>query len=285
MKIAIVTDIHHGPASHTKLAGWDALAVLDDFVAFATEQGADLILDLGDHISDTDLEQDRRVAAEVAACLAKFPGPRVHLLGNHDVEQLSIADNEAIFGQSMASRVVDLGGIRLIAWQPDVTMTRGTGFAPTGSHLDWLVAALEADERPAIIATHLPFSGNAQIGNHYFEHNAEFSRHPDHAEVRAAVERTGRAALWLSGHVHWTTIATVQGIVHVSLHSLSERFTTFPLPACAFALLDIADGTLTLDVRGNEPLFVRLPFRASSERRWLLPMGPFWPTEPTQPSA
>jgi hypothetical protein len=60
MKIAIITDIHHGPQSHTKEPGWDALQVMRDCIWHAGEQGADLILDLGDRISDTNRGQTGR---------------------------------------------------------------------------------------------------------------------------------------------------------------------------------------------------------------------------------
>ena len=231
MKIAIITDIHHGPQSHNKKPGWDGLPVLERFLDRAQAEKVDLVLDLGDHISDTDHENDYRVASEVAAVFAGYDGQRVHLMGNHDAANLSTADNEAIFGQSMQSRVVDLGETRLLVWQPGVQLSRETGFQPAAPGLGWLVDALMEDERPAIIATHVPLSGHSQIGNYYFQRSPLHSTYPDHALVREAVEATGRAALWLSGHVHWNTVTNVQGVQHVTVQSMSERFTTMPEPA------------------------------------------------------
>ena len=275
MKIAIVTDIHHGPQSHTKANDWNGLPVLERFVAHAEETGADLLLDMGDHISDTNHDADVTAASEVAAVLRTFSGKRVHILGNHDVNNLSIAENEAIFGQSMASSVTDLGDIRLIAWQPGVKITMGVGFPSASDHLAWLVDALNADERPAIIATHVPLSGHSQIGNYYFQRNPQYSTYPDHTAVREAVEATGRAAMWLSGHVHWNTVTNVANVQHITVQSLSERFTTMPMTAAAYADLEIKNGQFTLDVHGNDPFHARLPFRASGERPWVKPMQPF----------
>ncbi|AKR55049.1 hypothetical protein XM25_04340 [Devosia sp. H5989] len=275
MKIAIVTDIHHGPQSHTKAADWNGLPVLERFVDHANAVGADLLLDLGDHISDTDHETDMRSAGEVATALARFNGPRAHVLGNHDVVNLSVADNEAIFGQSMASSVIDLGDMRLILWQPGVKIEMGVGFPLTAAGLPWLVDALNADERPAIIATHVPLSGHSQIGNYYFQRNPHYSTYPDHSAVREAVEATGRAAAWLSGHVHWNTITNVANVQHVTIQSLSERFTTMPQTAAAYAILTIENGTMEVEVFGNDPFFARVPFRRSGEQRWVSPLRPF----------
>lgn len=275
MKIAIITDIHHGPKSHTKETGWGGIATMEAFVEHANAVGADLLLDLGDHISDTEHATDVRAATEVADVLAQFKGPRYHVLGNHDVVNLSVADNEAIFGQSMQSQVVDLGAARLILWQPGVKALLPEGFSNASDNLSWLVETLKADSKPAIIASHVPLSGHSQIGNFYFEHNPQYSTYPDHADIRAAVEETGNAALWLAGHVHWNTVTTVAGVQHITIQSMAERFTTAPATANAFAILDIDNGEAALTVHGNDPFHARVPFRRSGDQRWLAPLPPF----------
>ena len=109
----------------------------------------------------------------------------------------------------------------------------------------------------------------------YFERNPQYSTYPDHAAVRAAVEATGRAAAWLSGHVHWNTVTNVANVQHITIQSLSERFTTMPQTAAAYAILTIEDGSLSVEVFGNDPFFARVPFRKSGDQRWVAPLRPF----------
>ena len=270
-KIAIITDIHHGPASHTKAADWQGLPVLRQFIDHAIADEADLVLDLGDHISDTTFENDLRFAQEVAAEFKRFPGPVHHLLGNHDVVNLSIADNETIFG-ALSSRVVDLGATRLILWQPGVQFSEETGFRPTGEALDWLTQTLMDDKRPAIIATHVPVSGQSQIGSYYFENRPHLATYPDHHDIREQVELTGRAALWLSGHVHRNTVTSIRGIQHVTIQSMSERSTTMPDAACAYADVQITGTSVSILVHGADPFQAKLPFLPSGSRTWLQAM-------------
>ncbi|WMT90448.1 metallophosphoesterase [Pelagibacterium sp. H642] len=270
MKIAVVTDIHHGPQSHNKLEGWNGLPVLERFLTWAEGIEADLVLDLGDHISDVDRDADVRHMREVAKVFASTRLPRMHVLGNHDVVNLAQAESEDIFEYSMASRITTLADVRIIAWQPDVHITRGVGFCATGEHLDWLIATLEADERPALVATHVPVSGHAQTGNYYFETRPEYSTYPDHARVRQAVEGTGKVAAWFSGHVHWNTISTINGLRHVTIQSMSERFTSMPDHAEAYGLIEIAEGALSTTVYGNDPFHVQVPFRPSGQSGWLV---------------
>lgn len=272
LKIAVITDIHHGPTSHTKAVGWQGLPVVERFVDHALATKADLILDLGDHISDVDRDQDRKHMAEVASVFSRFDGPRFHLLGNHDVVNLSVEDNEEIFGMSFACREVDLGDFRLITWQPGVAFSEKSGFAPTGAHLEWLVDTLSAGAAPAIIATHVPVSGQSQVGNYYFENRPHLATYPDHKTIREAVERTGKAALWLSGHIHRNTITAIRGIQHVTIQSMSEHATTLPDAAEAYADVEVGSHETFIRISGRDSFEVRVPTSASASRLHLPPM-------------
>lgn len=268
MKLAIITDIHHAPASS---GGIDIRPVVESFVAAAISERADVLVDLGDRHDDFDRETDLHLARELAEIFARFPRPRLHLRGNHDVVNLTDDDHEVLLGRRPGGAVLDLGVCRLVVWEPSVTFNRQVGFPPAAGDLPWLLDTLNADERPAIIATHIPLSGASMAGNYYFENNAGFATYPDHAEIRDAVEATGRAAMWLSGHVHWNSLATVGNLRHVTIQSTSETYTTAPDAACSWAILEVDHGSATLTVHGKDPLYVRIPFARSGDRPWPTP--------------
>jgi 3',5'-cyclic-AMP phosphodiesterase len=268
LKIALIADIHHALAGD---GDFDVRSVVEAFVARAVETEADALIDLGDRIDDCDAVTDFARTAELAEIFARFPGPRVHLKGNHDVVNLDSGGHERIFGRRPNNEVIDLGDLRVIGWQPSVRLDRRTGFPPAAGELDWLLAALSSDDRPAIIATHIPVSGASMTGNYYFENNPDFATYPDHAEIRRAVEQTGRAALWISGHVHWNSFATVGNIRHLTIQSASETFTTNSEPAGAFADLTITGAIARLEVFGHDPLTIEMPFEVSAARRWPQP--------------
>ncbi len=268
MKIAIITDIHFAGA---RAGTFDVLPVVEDFVGMATRLNADLMLDLGDRIDDVDSATDLSNAAELGRIFERFPGPRVHLLGNHDVVNLTAEDHRKLFGQLPGHRTIDLGAFRLLAWEPSVLLDRRQGFPAAGAELDWLTKALESDDRPAIVASHIPISGAAMTGNYYFENNADLATYPDHSDIRRTVEQAGRAALWLSGHVHWNSISNAANLRHITIQSASETFTTMPDPTCAYALLEINDATARLQVFGHDPMTLEMPFVASGNRPWPQP--------------
>ena len=277
MRISIITDIHHGPTSRTcpdvKDPDWPILERIRSFVARAERERSDLILDLGDRICDVDRETDLESAAKVFAAFRGFSGPVVHVLGNHDVINLTRDDHARLSGGRFDNRVVDFPEARLIPWQVDVLLDREADrFPPVAEQLEWLLDTLVSDERPAIIATHVSFSGRTQDGNYYHHHKPAYASHPDHAAVRTAVEATGRAALWLSGHSHWNAVTNIGNLVHLTLQSFSERFTTYPLTAGTHADLCIERDRFSLEVHGNDPMYLRMPFRRSGDRPWLAPI-------------
>lgn len=112
LTLAIITDIHHGPDRGTKL-GTTALPLLAKFRDFVADLRPACTVEMGDRISDVDEATDRKLVAEVATALAKFPGPIHHILGNHDVAKLSVEDNEALMQRSFASSSTDINGYHL----------------------------------------------------------------------------------------------------------------------------------------------------------------------------
>jgi 3',5'-cyclic-AMP phosphodiesterase len=272
LKIAVITDIHHGPISHTKAEGWQGLPVIERFVEHAVSSKADLMLDLGDHISDVNRDLDGKHMAEVVSILSRYDGPRYHLLGNHDVVNLSVEENEEIFGMSLASREVDLGDHRLILWQPGVKFSEETGFSPTGIHLEWLTDTLSSGHNPAIVATHVPVSGLSQVGNYYFENRPHLATYPDHKVIREAAEATGKVCLWLSGHIHRNTITAVRGIQYATIQSMSEHATTLPKAAESFADVEVGRSETHIRVYGRDSFEVRVPTTPSANRPHLAPM-------------
>lgn len=272
LRLALIADIHHGENSFTKMGG-HALPLMAEFRRFAADSSPDAVIDLGDRISDRDHATDLRLEREVADAFAAIAVPRFHLCGNHDRDHLSVAENEAILGQPLGHRIVDLGGWRLVLWSADARIHRPGGFMLQEADLLWLSAVVAAADRPLAVMSHVPVSGHAQTGNYYFERNPEFSTYPGAERVRAVLREARVPVVCLSGHVHWNTLTTVDGIPHLTLQSLTESFTTMPEPAAAWGLLEL-DDMISWRVFGKDPFSARIE-AAQTMRRWMTPLQPF----------
>jgi 3',5'-cyclic-AMP phosphodiesterase len=266
LTLAIITDIHHGPDRGTKM-GTTALPLLEKFRDFVTDLRPACTVDMGDRISDINESTDRKLTTEVAASLAKIPGQKYYILGNHDVAKLSMRDNEELMQHSFASSSIDMNGVHLIFWNANDKLDFHKGFSLEDGDLAWLRADLAATELLSIIFTHVPLDNGSMKGNFYFEkrapHRAAYPEEQGEA-IRDVIERSGKVILCLNGHTHWNAYHTIDGTHYITIPSLTESCTSWPHPNETFASLRIRK-TIDIEVFGRTPLFYRLPIRIKGE--------------------
>lgn len=272
LRLAIVTDIHHGPTRYTKL-GALALPMLE---AFRTEVSAgdfDMVVDLGDRITNVDHDADLALMQEVETAFAPIEKPRAHLLGNHDLHYLSLTENEAIQGRSLASHSIDLKDRHLVFWQLDLSGNFTDNPLPSPSDSDWLHEDLAATTLPAIVFTHVPLNGSTMSGNFYFQNNAPSATLQHAAEARQIIEAAGNVVLCIAGHVHWNDNSTIDGIRYLTLQSLTESYTTQGEASGAWAEIEIADQGVNWRAHGNDPMTYEAPLRGRN-MHWVPPLPP-----------
>ena len=273
LKLAIVTDIHHGADTGTK-RGSAALPLLRRFIDFADNWAPDAVLDLGDRISDVDPATDRALMAEVAAEFRAVRQPLHHLLGNHDVAFLSHDENAAALGTDVGHRSLVLNGWRLVFWQADTFLHRPQGFQLRRSDLDWLQAELAASAEPVLLFSHVPLGGGSMTGNHYFQENPQYGGYlHDGAAIRRVIADSGKVRLCAAGHVHWNALHMVDGIPFLSIQSLTETCTTGE-PAAAWATLEVSGSEVRWRSFGLDGLGMTLPLPADGAR-WAGILEPF----------
>lgn len=273
LRLAIVADIHHGRTFTTK-RGDRALSLLGEFAHFVRDQRVSHVLELGDRISDESRDRDLALQAEVADALRSLPVPIWHLNGNHDLEHLEVADTERLLGQSLRHETHDLEGWRLVLWRADTRIRRNgssPGFVLAEADLLWLTQTMQGADRPCLVVMHVPVSGQAQTGNYYFQNNPESASLPFAERVRNALALARVPVVCLAGHVHWNSITTVDGIVHLTQQSLTESFTTGGEPAAAMGVVELGE-TVRWEVVGEDPF--ACTFRPSA-RRWVPPLPAF----------
>lgn len=273
VRIALVTDIHHGAPSHTK-RGDTAASLMGEFARYVRDSGATHVLDLGDRISDIDHETDLRLEREVAEMFREVSSPVWHINGNHDRDHLSVAENEEILEQALEHETLDLEGWRIILWRADSRIHRDThqGFQLPESDLVWLAGQMQKADRPVLLVSHVPVSGHSQVGNYYFDRNEGHSTYPQAGRVRSVLAMARVPVVCIAGHVHWNTVTTVNGITHLTQQSLTESFTTAGDPAGAMGMLELGEGTLSWRVEGADPFAFSM---RPDARRWTPVLPPF----------
>jgi predicted phosphodiesterase len=273
VKLAVVADIHHGRDTLTK-SGGAALPLLQRFVDSAAHAGADAIIDLGDRISDVDRTSDIELARAVGDAFRRTNRPRYHVNGNHDRQFMTAADNEMALAASTGTRVAEAGGVRLVFWQPDVTLSEERPLRLEPGDLDALRDTLHASPQRTLLFSHVPLSGHAMTGNFWFEANPEYASYAETPDIRAVLAQAPCPIVAFAGHVHWNTLTTVDGTPHITCQSLTERATTGGAPAGAMGLVEIEGESLKWKVAGNDPIELVLRF-PHEKPRWVRPLPAF----------
>lgn len=250
LRLVIVTDVHNGPDTGN-VRGPEAVALLEKFVQEAAALGPDLMIDLGDRITDQTPELDRENFLAVRDVLARFSCRREHLLGNHDV--IPRAEQERELGANLGSHALEMGGWNLVFVD---SYDGTTGGRITGETLDFLERNLATTSLPTVIFSHQPLHGQPMTGNQYFESDfAAFACPVDNAHARAIIERFGLVRLCVSGHAHWNDVRHVNGVTYLTLQSLTESWATAGLAAGAWTWLELED-VIHVSVHGRAPLLL-----------------------------
>jgi predicted phosphodiesterase len=260
LRIALVSDIHYGKPFQGK-AGDQALELLDRFVGFAQETQPDLVIDLGDRINDQSPEEDLKLLEAVAERFHRLDIPRHHLLGNHDVANLSVLDNEQILGASLRNHSLDVAGWHLVFWYGNPKL-RPQGFRFEGSELEWLRVDLEATQLPTVIFSHLPLVPSSMVGNWYFEERfARYATYQNWMEVRQVIAGSAKVKLAIAGHVHWNSLQIAEQVIYLTQQSLTETFITSPKASECWGSLDLYPEGFALEVVGNDWIRLGMPFQ------------------------
>ncbi len=264
LRLAIITDIHHGRNDETK-HGEKALDLLSAVLAQMQEYKPDLVVDLGDRITDEDAGTDRRLSREVAERFERVEVPRVHLIGNHDVEFLPRTFHESLLGTPVSHHSVHRNGWHLIFWHGTPHYRKGNlNIAP--DDLAWLENAISEASYPAVVFTHVPVDGGSTVGNYYFEDRPEGrAEYYNGAEARALITGSDSVVLTVSGHTHWNKLTTIDGVHFVSLQSLTEGYNSSSKPAGAWMTLELGK-RIRVNVHGNDPLALELTPRTRGFR-------------------
>lgn len=262
LSIALLADIHHGPDYGTK-KGTKALSLLERFNSFVDGLTPDVTVELGDRITDVDETTDRKNAKEISAALRRIKGDVYHLLGNHDIDNLSFDENQQLLQRPLHSRSLDKNGFHLVFWNAQLKTDRKKGFSLSQDDLDWLRADLAVTKLPTVIFSHVPLDNGSMKGNYYFEkrypHLACYTE--DQGEIiRDVVERSEKVILCINGHTHWNAHHCIDGIHYVTIPSLTEIFTTWPEPNEAYARLCL-DAAIDIEIHGRTPMTYCLPIK------------------------
>lgn len=280
LRLALVTDIHHGSNYGTKL-GASALSLIERFREWCATESPDGVVEMGDRINNVSAELDARHTAEIGAAFARFASPVTHLIGNHDCHALTVAEAEQALGSPLRSQSRDQGGFHLVFWNANVEKGPERMYQIAPADLEWLACDLAATGLPTVVFSHIPLDSGSMAGNLYFEQNPTGrGGYANAAAAREVIESRGHVVLCIAGHTHWNAFAQIDGIPYLTVPSLTEGFMSWPAPACAWAECTLGSD-IHVRIHGEAPLEYRLPMRRRGAH-WVSHDKPYAPKPPAR---
>ena len=253
LRFGLLTDPHYGNAApkETRYFGESLGKVREAVEQFRTAR-VRFLAELGDLLKDTESDEpEERTLANLAAIereIQRFDGATYHVLGNHDMDNLSkaqvlarITNTGIAAGRSYYA--FSCGGVRFAV--TDANYLRDGRSYDHGNYdwreynlppveLDWLHLELQAATEPVIILGHQPFDGD---GDAHFDNRAE---------VRGLFEGSGKVLAVFQGHHHPGGYSFINGIHYYTLKAVVEG--SGP-ENNAYAVVDVHPG-LNLTVTG-----------------------------------
>jgi len=260
LRLGVVTDVHvhdtNSPNQHAVMTNYAER--LDAFVAAMIAWPADAVFELGDLVNGAfvmgaPVGDTARIAGlldTAVESLARFPGPKYFVLGNHDVYNLSKTEFLETVDAPSTTSSFDLAGYHMVLldaqfnkagqdYENITWMVQGTVPA---AELEWLRTDLAATTLPTVVFIHQPLDVE-------FELEAGGPPVSNHAEVQAVLAQSGHVIAVFQGHSHVSRATVQDGIHYITFAAMVDHDVPTP-PSWAAVTLDADARTVQIDGAG-----------------------------------
>ncbi len=256
MKVIVFADLHYFGGdlataifnTRKKLVRF-ALPLFDALCERADECGADVCVNLGDSIQDSqDRDTDLSALDFIFRKIDNMPLPCYSILGNHDLKMMQTREEvEKVMGYESSTYSVDVGGYHFVFLTTEVRAELGTlrgGCYKTQSmsekELEWFRCDLEKNKLPAIIFTHFPLAEDESVDD-------ECMFMKNRADVKEIIKKDKNVLAVFSGHQHTTKLIEEDGVKYYLLGSLIALDEATGAPDGVYFELTLDEKKLTVD--------------------------------------
>ena len=265
MKIAILTEIHHGAARlykgiQRKLTQI-SLENTSDFVRTVSQSTEFTFgVHLGDIIEDLDVDSDRKNLKEALNIFNSCNKQIFHLIGNHDVKILPISEvlNEFGYVYPYYSRTQNEYHFIFLYTEVKKTGENSQISFISEEQLIWLEKELKSSQLPVVIFSHHSLADQDLTKNPWFEGRPEACLVENRKTVRDIICKYQNVRCVINGHLHWNNITLHSKIPFITIQSSVENFRDDGTPANAWAVLEITADKTSVEVYGNDRMSSQL---------------------------
>jgi alkaline phosphatase len=255
MKFAIISDIHLGEEKESKgvirkLTRYSKQFLQEFIEKMNVIEKPEFVANLGDSISDAEKEIDIANLTHVRDSLNGLSCPVYNLVGNHEQWTLNRAELQSLLNIKSLHYSVDCGDYHIVILFSEAFQ----GEDPTigEQQRQWLLEDLANTTKKTLVFVHHSLAEQDLIGNFWFEGRPNRALIENRDEIRRILEDSGKVVGVFNGHVHWNRIDVHNGIPYFTINSIVENFKNDGMPSGSFALVDVTDERIEVEVRGAD---------------------------------
>jgi len=243
VRVGLVTDLHHADKATRGTRHYrDTLTKLAEAARQFTADKPDFVVELGDFIDAAEsVEAEQGYLRQVTRVFDTIPAPKHYVLGNHCVDMLTKDEFLAGVTRKESFYSFDVGGYHFVVLD-SCFRSDGKPYGRKNStwtdanipahELDWLRTDLKATDKKVIVFAHQRLDEAGQ----YAVRNA--------AEVRKALESSGKVLAVFQGHSHKNDHQEISGIHYATLVAMVEGAGP---DSNGYSMMDVLDdGTIRL---------------------------------------
>jgi alkaline phosphatase len=260
LRIGIFADLH-AHDTDSPLEGKMMTSYPERLGAFVNAMNvwpADLVIELGDFVNGWvvlgiepgDPYRIPQILEEAEAIYSRFDGPRYHVIGNHDVYNLSKEEYLERVNITSTYYSFDAGGYHVVILDVQYdeegndlayTYTGVRGFVPT-TEMKWLQEDLAGTDRPTIVCVHQMLDTEPTEAGWTLIGNA--------VEVRTLLAESEVVIAVFQGHDHANRYSLIDGIHYITFQALVDE--EGRAPSWAYVTLDPTSRTITIEGEGDQ---------------------------------
>ena len=259
LRIGVIADLHAHDLDSPIEGKWmsNTEQRLTEFVNAMNEWPADLVIQLGDFINGwivlgVDPGDPSRIPGILSwadGLLAGFHGPRLHVVGNHDVYNLDKEQIKERLGLDSTYYSLDANGFHLVVLDVQFddqgddlahTYTGVAGFVPD-VELQWLAEDLASTDLPTVICVHQRIEDFVEEWGRAVIANA--------TQLQQVLTEDGDVIAVFQGHAHANHHSVIDGIHYITFEALVDQGTP---PSWAAVVLDSEERTIVIEGVGDQ---------------------------------
>jgi len=224
LKIIALADMHIGSNLSTNF-GRQKFKTLSKFVDIINRKfKTDCVIELGDRVSSLDLEENKSNSLKLRNILENIHAPVFYLLGNHDIEEMSVKGNEEIYNCSFANRIEYINGFRLMLLNTQDPVVEKIGGSISEEQIKWLRSKLIIKNVPTLVFSHQAVDDQEIISNINFSKIPELAFVRNKKTLRDIFNSSQNVLAVINGHLHWSNIWIKFNIPYITIPSFIETW-------------------------------------------------------------